>query len=91
MNNLGNLFDKDTVENTSNLVESKMYLLNDLEDFRNKDKAFASALEKLESSLSKDSRNILDEMMRLNYQVQDYYFTLAYFLGKQHNEQTKKL
>ena len=91
MNDLGNLFDKETVENISNMIENKMYVLNNVKDFHDKDQAFAISLEKLESSLSDELNEQLDDVMRLNYQVEAYYFTLAYFLGKQHGEQASKL
>ena len=91
MNDFGNLFDKDTVEGISNMIENKMYVLNNVKDFHDKDQCFATALEKLESALSNELTEQLDDVMRLNYQVEAYYFTLAYFLGMQHSEQANKL
>ena len=58
MSDLSDLFDEDTVENISNIIESKMPLLNKVPAFKKK---------------------------------ASYYFTLAYFLGKQHGNQIKKL
>ena len=91
MNALKNLFNEDTVENISNLVEDKMPLLNSVPTFKEKDQALATATEELEDALSEDLNNKLDNVMRLHYQIDSYYFTLAYFLGKQHGEQFSKL
>lgn len=91
MNDLNNLFDENTVETISNLVEEKMPLLNKIPTFKEKDYALAMAFEDLENSLSEDLKNKLDNVMRLHYQIDSYYFALAYFLGKQHAEQLQKL
>ena len=86
MGDLSNLFDEDTVENISNLVEDKMHLLNDIPAFKEKDHALAIATEKFEGSLSEELNSKFDDVMKLHYQIDSYYFTLAYFLGKQHGK-----
>ena len=86
MSDLSNLFDEDTVENISNLVEDKMPLLNTVTAFKEKDEALAIATEELENALSKELNHKLDNVMKLHYQIDSYYFTLAYFLGKQHGD-----
>ena len=91
MDDLSNLFDEDTVEAISNLVEEKMSLLNNISAFKEKDQALATATEELENALSKELNDKLDKVMKLHYQIDSYYFTLAYFLGKQHGEQIQKL
>lgn len=91
MGDLSNLFDEDTVESIGNLVEEKMPLLNQVPAFKEKDQSLAIAMEELENTLSTELKNKLDDVMRLQYQIDSYYFTLAYFLGKQHGEQIQKL
>ena len=91
MGDLSNLFDEDTVEAISNLVEEKMPLLNGVQSFKEKDQALAIATEEFENSLSEKLNNKFYDVMKLHYQIDSYYFTLAYFLGKQHSEQIKKL
>ena len=91
MSDLSNLFDEDTVEAISNLVESKMNLLNKVPAFKEKDQALATATEDLENALSDELNDKFDDVMRLHYQIDSYYFTLAYFLGLQHGEQYKKI
>lgn len=91
MSDLTNIFDKETVENISNLVENKMHILNRVSEFKKKDQSLADATEKLENALSEDLRNQFNDVMRLHYQVEEYYYTLAYLLGRQHEEQITKL
>ena len=91
MGNLSNLFDEDTVENISNLVEDKMPLLNKYSTFKEKDQTLAKATEELENALSKEQKAKFNNVMKLHYHIDSYYFTLAYFLGKQHAEQIEKL
>ena len=91
MNDFINIFDSDTVNRISNLVEDKMFVLNQIEDFQKNDENFAIALEKLENSLSEETRSLLHEVMKLNYHVESYYFTLAYFIGLQHAEQSNNI
>lgn len=89
MNDISNLFDEDTVEAISNLVEEKMPLLNKLPAFKEKDQSLAKVTEDLEDHLSEDLKSKFDDVMKLHYEIESYYFTLAYFLGKRHSEQTK--
>ena len=91
MDNLSNLFDEDTVEAISNLVEEKMPLLNGVQSFKEKDQALAIATEEFENSLSEKLNNKFYDVMKLHYQIDSYYFTLAYFLDKKHSEKIKKL
>ena len=84
MSNLKDLFDSDTVESISNLVESKMPLLNQIPAFKEKDQNLADKSEKFENSLSEDLKMSFDDVMKLHYQIDSYYFTLAYLIGKQH-------
>lgn len=91
MTSFENIFDDDTVENISNLVESKMPLLNKIPAFKAKDQELGTTIEKLEDALSEELNEKLDDVIRLHYQIDSYYFTLAYFLGKQHGKQIEKL
>ena len=87
MGDLSNLFDEYTVETISNLVEDKMPLLNKYSTFKEKDQTLAKATEELENALSEEQKAKFDNVMKLHYHIDSYYFTLAYFLGKQHAEQ----
>lgn len=85
------LFDKEMVENISNLVEEKMRILKDVRDFKEKDRMLSMAMEELEKMLPEEQQDKFDEVIRLNYQVEEYYFTLAYFLGMKYGEKISKI
>ncbi len=86
MDDLSNLFDEDMVETISNLVENKMPLLNKVKSFKEKDLSLAKATEEFENLLSEDLKSKFDDVIRLHYEIDSFYFTLAYFLGKQHKQ-----
>ena len=90
MNDLTNLFDKETVSNISELVQSKMKVLNKTLEFKEKDKHFSEILENFENSLSEDLKEQFDDVIKTHYQILDYYFTLAYFLGVKQGNQIAK-
>lgn len=85
------LFDEEMVENISNLVEEKMKILKEVKDFSEKDKKLSSCLEELDNILPEEFQQKFDEVMRLTYQVEEYYFTLAYLLGMKYGEKMKKM
>ena len=87
MSDFQDFFDRETVSKISELIEDKMPLLNKLPEFKEKDKNFAMAMENFENSLSEDSLKKFNDVMKLNYQIDEYYFTLAYFLGIKHGKQ----
>ena len=82
MGDLSSLFDEDTVEAISNLVEEKMPLLNTVPAFKEKDQTLATATEEFENTLSKDQKVKFDNVMKLHYQIDSYYFTLAWKMGR---------
>lgn len=91
MDNFGELFDIDMVESISNLVEDKMKILNQVKDFQEKDKKLSTTMEELDNELPEELKDKFDDVMRLTYQVEEYYFTLAYLLGTKHGGQINKL
>lgn len=91
MENFEELFDKITVKNISNLVEEKMKLLKNVQDFKEKDRKLYLAMEELDNILSDELREKFDNIVRLTYQVEEYYFTLAYILGTKYCKDTEKI
>ena len=91
MQDLTKIFDQETVQNISNLIETKMDKLNNVPEFHDKDQLFAMKLDELENSLSGDLQEKLNDLMRLNYQLEDYYLTLSYFIGYKHHIDSENL
>ncbi len=90
MENFEELFKKEMVENISNLVEEKMKVLKEINDFNEKDKKLSLTTEEFQMMLPDNLKNKFKEVMRLNYQVEEYYFTLAYQLGIKYGLHTSK-
>ena len=79
-NILKKLEDSDIVEHTSDYIEKKFKILNQVDNFKNKDKKLSKSMEEFQDLLSDDLKEKFDDIMRLVYLTEDYYFTLAYFL-----------
>ena len=86
MNLDGVLFDKDRKNNIIQFVESKEDLLKNINDFKEKDKMLSLCMENLENELSKDKKESFNKVIKLMYQVEEYYIMLAYILGTKHGK-----
>ena len=91
MDNVEKIFDKDTVEDISRFVEDKMNILQDVKDFKQKDESLSIASEEFESLLSDELKSKFKSIMKLAYQLDEYYFTLAYFLGAKFADKINKI
>ena len=91
MNNDKELFDKDMISNITQFVESKEDILKNVKDFKEKDKMLALSLEALEDELSKGNKEKLDKVMKLMYQIEEYYITLAYMLGTKYGKNIEQI
>ena len=75
-------FENDIVDAISDLVENKMHELKTIKDFEEKDGMLSSKTEMFENKLSKELEDDFDDLMRITYEVEQYYFVLAYYIGK---------
>jgi len=91
MNNDEELFDSDMVIYITQFVEEKEDILKNIKDFREKDKMLSLCLEGLENELSKENKEKLDKVIKLMYQVEEYYITLAYILGTKYGGNLDKI
>lgn len=85
------IFDEDTVESISNIVESKMNLLKGIKEFDDKEKKLAMYIEELDNELPESLKEKFDEVMRIIYRLEEYYFTLAYSLGTKYGNSLNKI
>ena len=65
----------------SNLIEEKIPILRKNQDFENKYTKLSDAIENLESDLSDSQKEQFDEIIKLFYETEKYYFALSYSLG----------
>ena len=91
MQNFEGLFSKESMAHINDIIEGKMYILKNIQDFNEKDRKLCIKQEKLENSLSEELEQDFEDFIRLTYQLEDYYFTLAYLIGMQHGKQIEKL
>lgn len=91
MEDFEDIFDKDIVSNISNFIESKIGKLEKVKDFSEKDKKLAMNIESLDEKMPEELKDTFDEMIKLTYQLEEYYFTLAYLLGTKYGKQIEKL
>lgn len=91
MDNFEELFDRETVEHISSLVEDKMYVLKDVKDFKEKEKKLSQFMEEMDQALPEELKEKFDDVVRLTYQVEEYYFTLAYMLGSKYDRKLGKI
>ena len=75
----------------SDLVEKKMPILKENENFNKKYRRLSDAIEELEKTLSEKQKAQFNEIIQLFYQTEEYYFTLSYSLGVKYGEDLKKI
>ncbi len=91
MNDVEDLFDKETVKHISNLVEDKIELLKDVKDFKEKEKMLSIYMDEIDEELPENLKEKFDDIIRLMYQLEQYYFTLAYMLGSKYEDKKNKI
>ena len=85
------LFDTDIIKSVNQLVENKSSVLREIEDFKEKDKMLSLCMEEFENDLSKEKKEKFDNIIRLMYEVEEYYNTLAYSLGTKYGKNIEKI
>ena len=85
------LFDQDSISSINDFVENKSNLLNEIKDFKEKDKTLSLYMDELEKQLDKESKDKFDQIIKLMYQVEEYYIALAYSLGTKYGENIENL
>ena len=85
------LFDQDAISSINEFVENKSNLLNEIKDFKEKDKTLSLYMDELEKQLDKESKEKFDQIIKLMYQVEEYYIALAYSLGTKYGENIENL
>ena len=85
------LFDQDSISSINEFVENKSNLLNEIKDFKEKDKTLSLYMDELEKQLDKESKDKFDQIIKLMYQVEEYYIALAYSLGTKYGENIENL
>ena len=75
----------------SNFVEKKLQILRENSDFNQKYIRLSDAIDELASCLTNEQNELFDEIVKLFYQTEEYYFALSYSLGVKYGEEVKQL
>ena len=91
MNDKSELFDNDLISKINDFVENKSNLLNEIEDFKEKDKLLYLNMEEFIKTISNEDKNKFDQIIKLMYQIEEYYIALSYILGSKYGENIEKV
>lgn len=85
------IFNNEEYKVISNLVEKKISILRENEDFNKKYKRLTDLMEEFEKTLSIKQKEQFSEIVQLFYKTEEYYFVLSYSLGVKYGEDLKKI
>lgn len=85
------IFCDDNYKFISKVVEEKLPILKKNKKFSEKYLRLTDAIEDLEKDLSKNQKEQFDEIIKLFYETEEYYFALSYSLGVKYGEDLNKI
>lgn len=85
------IFNNEIKDFINNLIEEKLPILKENTDFKEKYLRLSDAMDELDKTLSKNQKDLFDEIVDLFYETEKYYFTLSYSLGLKYGEDLKKI
>lgn len=85
------IFNNENYKHISSLVEKKIQILKENQDFNKKYTRLTDAMEELEITLSEKQKEQFNEIVQLFYKTEEYYFALSYSLGVKYGEDLKKI
>lgn len=85
------LFDSDDYKFISNFVEQKIPKLRKNKNFEKIYVKLNNEMDEMEKILPKQQKEKFDEIVKLFYQTEEYYFALIYLLGAKYGMELNKL
>ena len=85
------IFENERFESITDFIEQKIPLLKENKDFTNKYNKLYEIIDKLRVNMNEVENELLDQLIDLNYEVDKYYFILAYSLGAKYGEELGKI
>lgn len=83
------IFNNEDYKYISNFVEEKLPILRQNKNFN--EKYLTDTIEKLEKTLSVQQKEQLDEIIKLFYETEEYYFAFSYSLGIKYGKELEQL
>ena len=91
MENKKEIFATGNYKYISKLVEEKIPVLKKNSDFKQKYTKLADLIDEMAKNLPSDYKKQFDEIIKLTYSVEEFYFALAYSLGIKYGEDLEKI
>ncbi len=85
------IFNSEIKDCINSIIENKLPILKENKDFNEKYSQLNNTMDELERSLSNNQKILFNNLIKLFYETEEYYFTLSYFLGLKCGKDIKKL
>ena len=85
------IFNNGDYKYISDVIEEKIQILRNNEDFNKKYTTLSDLIENLEMNLTEMQKEQFDEIIKLFYETEKYYFALSYSLGVKFGNDLNKL
>lgn len=85
------IFSLDDYKIISNFIEKKLPILRQNKDFNKKYLRLNNMIENLENNLEKNQKENFQEIIKLFYETEEYYFILSFSLGLKYGDTLKRL
>ena len=91
MQNKINLFESGDYKIISELVEKRINILKQSEGFKEKYNMLSTKIDKLEIELKEKQKKDFQDILKLFYETEEYYFAFAYSLGVKYGNDLKQI
>ena len=91
MNEKNEIFNNEDYKYISNFIEEKLPILRQNKKFNEKYLNLTDTIENLEKTLSVQQKEQLDEIIKLFYETEEYYFAFSYYLGIKYGKELEQL
>lgn len=85
------IFENDNYKSISELVNGKIHVLRENQDFNEKYVRFFDLMDKLSENLNGENIDLFNEFIELYYKTEEYYLALAFSLGVKYGEELNKI
>lgn len=85
------IFENGDYKLISQMVEEKIGLLKEEQEFKQKYIKLANITDQIEKELPQEQKKLFAEMQELIYETEAYYFALSYSLGVKYGEDLQKI
>lgn len=91
MNDKMDFFENGDYRLITNLINDKMEKLKEYKDFNEKYTKLYDSIDEMDEILEDSQKYKFNEIMKLIYETEEYYFALAYLLGVKYGNEIKNL